>query len=62
MTMETELSSLTVEEIFKLLESNNTEVVAEIERFFHENLSELKEPWLVSRLISAVQHDTLTID
>ena len=46
MTMETELSSLTVEEIFKLLESNNTEVVAEIERFFHGNLSELKEPWL----------------
>ena len=45
-----DLSKLSIEEIFKLLESNNSEVVAEIQRFFHENLSETRESWLVSGL------------
>ena len=45
-----DLSSLSVDEIFKLLESNNSDVVAEIQRFFHENLSETRESWLVAGL------------
>ena len=45
-----DLTSLSIEEIFKLLESNNSDVVAEIQRFFHENLSETRESWLVSGL------------
>ena len=45
-----DLSRLSIDEIFKLLESNNSEVVAEIQRFFHENLSETRESWLVSGL------------
>ena len=45
-----DLTSLSIEEIFRLLESNNSDVVAEIQRFFHENLSETRESWLVSGL------------
>ena len=45
-----DLASLSIEEIFKLLESNNSDVVAEIQRFFHENLSDTRESWLVSGL------------
>ena len=45
-----DLTSLSVEEIFQLLESNNPEIVCEIQRLFHENLSETKEGWLVSGL------------
>ena len=45
-----DLSRLSIDEIFKLLESNNSEVVGEIQRFFHENLSETRESWLVSGL------------
>ena len=46
----TDLTSVSIEEIFKSLESNNSDVVAEIQRFFHENLSETRESWLVSGL------------
>jgi len=45
-----DLANLSVEEIFRLLESNNPDVVSEIQRFFHENLSETREGWLVSGL------------
>ena len=45
-----DLASLSVEEIFHLLESNNPDVVSEIQRLFHENLSETREGWLVSGL------------
>ena len=45
-----DLTSLSVEEIFQLLESNNPEIVCEIQRLFHENLSETREGWLVSGL------------
>jgi len=45
-----DLASLSVEEIFQLLESNNPDVVSEIQRLFHENLSETREGWLVSGL------------
>ena len=45
-----DLASLSVEEIFRLLESNNPDVVSEIQRLFHENLSETREGWLVSGL------------
>ena len=44
------LASLSVEEIFRLLESYNPDVVSEIQRLFHENLSETREGWLVSGL------------
>ena len=44
---ETDLSSLSVEEIFRFLESNNADVVAEVQAFFHQNLSHTKEGWLV---------------
>ena len=46
----TDLTSVSIDEIFKSLESNNSDVVAEIQRFFHENLSETRESWLVSGL------------
>ena len=45
-----DLASFSVEEIFHLLESNNPDVVSEIQRLFHENLSETREGWLVSGL------------
>ena len=45
-----EITNLSVEEIFKLLESNNPDIVTEIQRLIHENLSETKEGWLVSGL------------
>ena len=45
-----DLTRLSVEEIFQLLESNNPEIVCEIQRLFHENLSETREGWLVSGL------------
>ena len=48
--MTTELSSLSVEEIFQYLESNNAEVVAEVQAMFHQNLSQTKDGWLVSGL------------
>ena len=44
---ETDLSSLSVEEIFKFLESNNADVVAEVQAMFHQNLSHTKDSWLV---------------
>ena len=47
---ETDLSSLSVEEIFKFLESNNADVVAEVQAMFHQNLSHTKDGWLVSIL------------
>jgi len=47
---EVDLGSLPAEEIFRLLESNNQEVVSEIHRLFYENLSETRDPWLVSGL------------
>ena len=46
---ETDLSSLSVEEIFKFLESNNADVVAEVQAMFHQNLSHTKDGWLVHR-------------
>ena len=46
-----DLASLSVEEIFRLLEFNNPDVVSEIQRLFHENLSETREGRLVSGLI-----------
>ena len=50
MTTPTDLSSLSVEEIFQYLESNNAEVVAEVLDLFHQNLSQTKDGWLVSGL------------
>ena len=47
---ETDLSSLSVEEIFKFLESNNADVVAEVQAMFHQNLSHTKDGWLVGIL------------
>ena len=44
---ETDLSSLSVEEIFRFLESNNADVVAEVQALFHQNLSHTKDGWLV---------------
>ena len=44
---ETDLSSLSVEEIFRFLESNNADVVAEVQAMFHQNLSQTKDGWLV---------------
>ena len=44
---ESDLSSLSVEEIFRFLESNNADVVAEVQAFFHQNLSHTKDGWLV---------------
>ena len=49
---ETDLSSLSVEEIFKFLESNNADVVAEVQAMFHQNLSHTKDGWLVGILIT----------
>ena len=48
--MTTDLTSLSVEEIFQCLESNNADVVGEVLDFFHQNLSQTKEGWLVSGL------------
>ena len=48
--MTTDLSSLSVEEIFQCLESNNPDVVAEVQAMFHQNLSQTKDGWLVSGL------------
>ena len=48
--MTTDLSSLSVEEIFQCLESNNPDVVAEVQAMFHQNLSKTKEGWLVNGL------------
>ena len=44
---ETDLYSLPVEEIFEFLESNNADVVAEVQAMFHQNLSQTKDGWLV---------------
>ena len=48
---ETDLSSLSVEEIFRFLESNNADVVAEVQAMFHQNLSQTKDGWLVVLII-----------
>ena len=56
-----DLASLSVEEIFGLLEFNNPDVVSEIQRLFHENLSETREGLLVSGLI-ITQTLTLLMD
>ena len=47
---ETDLSNLSVEEIFKFLESNNADVVAEVQAMFHQTLSHTKDGWLVGIL------------
>ena len=49
---ETDLSSLSVEEIFRFLESNNADVVAEVQAMFHQNLSQTKDGWLVVLIIT----------
>ena len=49
---ETDLYSLPVEEIFEFLESNNADVVAEVQAMFHQNLSQTKDGWLVVNFFS----------
>jgi tuberous sclerosis protein 1 len=43
-------SQLSMEEIFRMLDSNNPELVNELQRLFYEALSETREPWLVCGL------------
>ena len=42
------MENLSIDELFKLLESNNNpQVVEEIQRLIHENFTETKDSWLV---------------